>query len=73
MTKREVERTALTQLELDNMYEKQFQAERLNIVKDIFLFVFLQITISHLFLKLAAPLVTYVEIRRHPKITVKEI
>ena len=38
MTKREVERTALTQLELDNMYEKQFQAERLNIVKDIFLF-----------------------------------
>ncbi|MBS1666290.1 MAG: site-specific integrase [Bacteroidetes bacterium] len=38
MTKREVERTALTQLELDNMFEKQFQAERLNIVKDIFLF-----------------------------------
>ncbi len=38
MTKREVERTALTQAELNTMFEKQFPAERLNIVKDIFLF-----------------------------------
>ena len=38
MTKREVERTALTQIELDRIFEKQFHAERLNIVKDIFLF-----------------------------------
>ena len=38
MTKREVERTALTQSELDRIFEKQFLAERLNIVRDIFLF-----------------------------------
>lgn len=38
MTKREVERTALTQTELDRIFERQFNAERLNIVRDIFLF-----------------------------------
>jgi len=38
MTKREVERTALTDAELKAMFERQFPAERLNIVKDIFLF-----------------------------------
>ena len=38
MTKREVERTALTENELKAMFEYQFSAQRLNMVKDIFLF-----------------------------------
>jgi site-specific recombinase XerD len=38
MTKREVERTALTDAELKTMLNHRFLAERLNIVKDIFLF-----------------------------------
>lgn len=38
MTKRTVERTALTQNELDVLSQKQFSVERLNTVKDIFLF-----------------------------------
>ena len=37
MTKREVERTALTENELKAMFEHRFSAERLKIVKDIFL------------------------------------
>lgn len=38
MTKREVERTALTKEELQTMASKEFVAERLNNVRDIFLF-----------------------------------
>lgn len=38
MTKREVERTALTREELQTMASKEFVAERLNNVRDIFLF-----------------------------------
>ncbi len=38
MTKREVERTALTEHGLTNMANKQFGIERLTIVRDIFLF-----------------------------------
>lgn len=38
MTKREVERTALTQFELDTLTAKQFPTPRLGIVRDIFLF-----------------------------------
>ncbi|MEO7530774.1 MAG: site-specific integrase, partial [Sediminibacterium sp.] len=38
MTKREVERTALTELELQALSAKKFSIERLTIVKDIFLF-----------------------------------
>jgi len=38
MTKREVERTALTEHELTIMANKQFSVERLAIVRDIFLF-----------------------------------
>ena len=38
MTKREVERTALTENELTTMANKQFGIERLTIVRDIFLF-----------------------------------
>jgi site-specific recombinase XerD len=38
MTKREVERTALTEFELQTLAVKKFSIERLTIVKDIFLF-----------------------------------
>ncbi|TAJ47749.1 MAG: site-specific integrase [Chitinophagaceae bacterium] len=38
MTKREVERTALTELELQAMASKTFTIERLSLVRDIFLF-----------------------------------
>jgi site-specific recombinase XerD len=38
MTKREVERTALTQTELQALSSKEFATERLNAVRDIFLF-----------------------------------
>lgn len=38
MTKREVERTALTETELQAIARQQFTAERLTIVRDIFLF-----------------------------------
>jgi len=38
MTKREVERTALTEHELTILANKQFSMERLTIVRDIFLF-----------------------------------
>ncbi len=38
MTKREVERTALTEKELQALAARKFQAERLTIVRDIFLF-----------------------------------
>lgn len=38
MTDREVERTALTETELQNVMEQQFSIERLSMVKDIFLF-----------------------------------
>lgn len=38
MTDREVERTALTETELQNVMEQQFPIERLSVVKDIFLF-----------------------------------
>jgi len=38
MAKREVERTALTEMELQTITEKPFSIERLSIVRDIFLF-----------------------------------
>ena len=38
MTKREVERTALTELELQTLSAKKFSVERLGLVRDIFLF-----------------------------------
>jgi len=38
MTKREVERVALTESELDSIMSKEFATERLNLVKDIFIF-----------------------------------
>jgi site-specific recombinase XerD len=38
MTKREVERTALTEFELQLLIKKQFSIERLGIVRDIFVF-----------------------------------
>ena len=38
MTKREVERTALTEFELQDLATKKFEIERLAIVRDIFLF-----------------------------------
>ena len=38
MTKREVERTALTELQLKAIAEKKFSIERLSLVRDIFLF-----------------------------------
>lgn len=38
MTKREVERTALTEAELTTLTEKHFPADRLSVVRDIFLF-----------------------------------
>ena len=38
MTKKEVERTALTEIELQALIAKKFQSERLTIVRDIFLF-----------------------------------
>jgi site-specific recombinase XerD len=38
MSKREVERTALTEHEMTILRDKDFQIERLNLVKDIFLF-----------------------------------
>ena len=38
MAKREVERTALTEKELQTLTDKQFSIERLAIVRDIFLF-----------------------------------
>jgi site-specific recombinase XerD len=38
MTKRVVERTALTENELEKLGEGKFQAERLNVVRDVFLF-----------------------------------
>ncbi len=38
MAKREVERTALTEIELQTLAEKAFSIERLGIVRDIFLF-----------------------------------
>jgi site-specific recombinase XerD len=38
MTKKEVERTALTEVELQAVTDKKFQFERLTIVRDIFLF-----------------------------------
>lgn len=38
LTKKEVERTALTNKELNKIWEKNFVSERLNQVKDIFLF-----------------------------------
>ena len=38
MAKREVERTALTEYELEKISSKKFSIERLDIVKDIFLF-----------------------------------
>jgi site-specific recombinase XerD len=38
MTKREVERTALTEFELQLLIKKQFSIERLRIVRDIFVF-----------------------------------
>ena len=38
MTKKEVERTALTEIELQALIAKKFQFERLTIVRDVFLF-----------------------------------
>lgn len=38
MTKREVERTALTELQLKVIAQKKFTVERLSLVRDIFLF-----------------------------------
>ncbi|MFC0775442.1 hypothetical protein [Terrimonas alba] len=38
MTKREVERVALTEFELETLAAKKFPIERLTIVRDIFLF-----------------------------------
>jgi site-specific recombinase XerD len=38
MTKREVERTALTEFELQSLVTKNFKMERLSVVRDIFLF-----------------------------------
>jgi site-specific recombinase XerD len=38
MVKKEVDRTALTEFELQTLYNKKFHIERLSIVKDIFLF-----------------------------------
>jgi site-specific recombinase XerD len=38
MTKREVERTALTEAELEALAKKEFATERLTVVRDIFLF-----------------------------------
>src|SRR5436190_6857634 len=38
MTKREVERTALTETELKKMSEHKFKIERIRVVRDIFLF-----------------------------------
>ena len=38
MTKREVERTALTEVELRTLMDKTFQADRITLVRDIFLF-----------------------------------
>lgn len=38
MTKRDVERTALTEFELQNLVAKKFLSERITIVRDIFLF-----------------------------------
>lgn len=38
MTRKEVEKVALTSEELDSIYQKDFHTERLNQVKDIFLF-----------------------------------